>query len=152
RATGTVGGILPLRDNAFEAKLAGMGEHGHVQKIGGCLKKSNCRTFHCVAIKQPFRYTQPASINVSGICKRANWRLLLRIHVPKIIAHDRLKRRPSSKPSESSIYPDRSAAARTRTPANGIRVNSIHVELPGYRKNYSRVAPRKHVTAQNRTE
>jgi hypothetical protein len=47
---------------------------------------------------------------------------------------------PSSKPSGFSIHPDRkavlSAAARTRTPANGIRVNSIHVELPGYRKNY----------------
>jgi hypothetical protein len=28
RAARTIGGILALRDNAFEAKLAGMGEHG----------------------------------------------------------------------------------------------------------------------------
>src|SRR5215813_104742 len=28
RAAGTVGRVLPLRDNAFEAKLAGMGEDG----------------------------------------------------------------------------------------------------------------------------
>jgi hypothetical protein len=28
RAAGTVGGIFPLRDDAFEAQLAGMGEHG----------------------------------------------------------------------------------------------------------------------------
>jgi hypothetical protein len=28
RAAGTVGGILALRDNAFEAELAGMGEDG----------------------------------------------------------------------------------------------------------------------------
>jgi hypothetical protein len=63
---------------------------------------------------------------------------------------------PSSKPSEPSTHTDRKAvlsgAARTGIPANVIRVNSIHVEPPGYRKNYSRVAPRRHATAQNRTE
>src|SRR5215471_16403830 len=34
RAAGTVGRILPLRDNAFEAKLAGAGEDGRAVALG----------------------------------------------------------------------------------------------------------------------
>jgi|SRR5262245_5327960 len=35
RTPGTVGGILALRDNAFEAELAGMGEYGRAVALWG---------------------------------------------------------------------------------------------------------------------
>ena len=40
RAAGTVGGILPLRHDAFEAELAGMGEDGRAVSFEKVLVES----------------------------------------------------------------------------------------------------------------